>query len=118
MVSDIERATKWNKDNADYRREYMRNYRNTHIKYFRDYYTKYRQTHKKQLLNNYHHWVRTNQYKENVEAKIQRLNLIMENCACCNASKNIHAHHENYDVWNCIIFLCGTCHQKIHMGVL
>jgi hypothetical protein len=44
---------------------------------------------------------------------IKSVNLIYENCAICGGSPTV-AHHENYDLWNSIIFLCVKCHNDIH----
>jgi hypothetical protein len=102
------RAAKWNKDNSNYRREYMRNYRETHD--MSKYNMNSKKSHKK--------WEKNNRIKVNAKAWVYRNKITYENCAVCNSNKNIHAHHENYNLPNVIIFLCGTCHQKIHMGVL
>lgn len=40
------------------------------------------------------------------------------NCVACGAGKNIHAHHEDYGKPLDVIWLCGSCHIKCHMGLV
>lgn len=36
-----------------------------------------------------------------------------EDCAICGSSEKIEAHHENYDIPNCIIWLCAKHHLEL-----
>lgn len=48
-----------------------------------------------------------------IEYLIFKKYLAKESCAICG-NKNVHAHHENYNLPNVIIWLCVSCHGKIH----
>lgn len=37
-----------------------------------------------------------------------------EECALCGATEQIQRHHENYELPTVIIYLCNSCHQRIH----
>ena len=39
-------------------------------------------------------------------------------CSCCNRrmpKRLIHGHHEDYNKWWIIIWLCQTCHSELHL---
>ena len=44
---------------------------------------------------------------------VRHANLKYEDCAICGESPTV-AHHENYDLWYSVIFLCEKHHRAIH----
>lgn len=37
-----------------------------------------------------------------------------DRCTYCGKKKKNYAHHPNYDKWNEVVFLCSSCHQRVH----
>lgn len=35
-------------------------------------------------------------------------------CTFCNRDKNIQGHHKDYSRPFCVLWLCASCHQKLH----
>jgi len=91
MITEIDRRKyreKWRKKNLDY--------------YFKTYIKQYRVIHKDKYVARYRFYNLMYRYKQKYE-----------NCAICDSSNNIEAHHENYSIWNCVIFLCQKCHEEM-----
>lgn len=66
-------------------------------------------------------WRKNNPEKCNAHNKTrslrERKNWTSEKCALCDSNIDICIHHENYNLPYSIIFLCRTCHNKIHRRV-
>ena len=54
-------------------------------------------------------WTRT-------EKLIKKLWLSHDWCSICWTMWQTQAHHPDYNKWNEVIFLCPTCHQRVHAG--
>lgn len=76
---------------------------------------KYRQV--KYLANK--KWREKNADKNSAHTKISYLRqtgrLIPEPCKICGSEENVEAHHEDYSKPLDILWLCSTCHHKIHV---
>ena len=52
-----------------------------------------------------------------VEEAVKKCKIVSwEKCSSCGVSRNIEAHHEDYSKPFTIIWLCQSCHQKLHHG--
>jgi len=122
-------------------REYTRNWsRNNHklkTKNDREYYKKNKndincakrdkrmRSHRPRKLKPFHLWV--SKWGKNKNEKARRLihravgmgRIIKPNkCSCCKRKllkRLIHAHHEDYNKWWIVIWLCQTCHSELHL---
>lgn len=92
--------------------------------YFKGWYKKNkhkRNYHERNLIVN--EWIKKNPEKAEAQylinyaiskGKIKR----KEKCAVCNFVCKTHAHHEDYLKPYDVIFLCASCHKKVHLGIL
>jgi ribosome-binding protein aMBF1 (putative translation factor) len=60
-------------------------------------------------------------HKENARIYITKLKneralFVPDNCSNCNAICKPHAHHPDYNEPDNIMWLCHSCHVKIHIG--
>lgn len=39
-------------------------------------------------------------------------------CPNCKTLREIVAHHDDYEKWNHVRWLCRSCHQKLHFGLV
>ncbi len=39
-----------------------------------------------------------------------------QNCSLCKKQSDVVAHHTDYTMWNKIVWLCKSCHQRVHAG--
>lgn len=94
---------RWRETHRKERRQYERKYYHKHLSKYREYAKKYQKNHRKEHLAN----VKLNQAL--VKGKIKKLP-----CAICQTEKAI-AHHPNYNKPLEVIWLCKSCHEKLHL---
>lgn len=67
------------------------------------------------LLEKIHHPERIKARQAVMQAK--RRNLLQpQACQRCGSTKNLLAHHEDYNKPLSVIWLCNGCHQQLHNG--
>lgn len=87
----------------------------------------FRKTHKRDRGEKYYEkYIKSWQdsHPEAVEAK-RKFNYLIrygyiqkeETCAICGSNGNIHAHHPDYSKPLEVIWLCASCHKRLHSGI-
>lgn len=84
--------------------------------------------HKRGRKSAYVHRLSDNPYWEKVKRKVRLRD--GHKCRICGASYPLEVHHKRYKVngvsivgheleyMDCLVTLCGGCHEKVHKGIL
>ena len=108
---------KWK--NINQRREYYRKWRTTHRDELRKYQRKYYQKHHPECQSYFKNY--KEKYPERKRAiaivsyAIKKGRLKKSCCIIC-ANKKSEAHHQDYNKPLEVIWLCKSCHKKLHLG--
>ncbi len=113
--------------NKEHCAEYHKAYRARNKEYFSEQAKKYRKKHRAQLSAYYREWYRKNGRKRNKKAAtatgILNNAIFMKrikrpsSCEMCNREYDkINGHHEDYSEPLAVIWVCHSCHGKIHSG--
>lgn len=113
-------VTSWNLRN----KEKVKSYREKRKEKFRIYYKEWYAKNGRNRANNYQdcikEWVAENPHKVVAMRKARwaiKTNKIkkQDKCSKCNMNKKTVAHHEDYTKPLDIIWVCHSCHKKIHI---
>ena len=101
--------------------QWYREYRDKNREKIRKYNSKYNSVWRKK--NGYHNeskWKKNNKKKYDAEQKLNyyiRKGIIKkENCEICKKRESVHAHHENYNFFLHIHWLCPLHHKSRHLN--
>ncbi len=97
---------KWRDKNREKRRLYEREYYKRHHPECIAYHRKWRTRHKKE--SNVHNMI---------WRKVKAGKILKKHCVICR-NKIAEAHHQDYNKPLEIIWLCASCHKKLHLGQL
>lgn len=98
------------------RKTYLRRYWNEYIK-DPEKKKRHSQVGKKYAIE----WIKNNKYKYLAQKRFQRnfsnSKLSKPNiCSYCREIRKTEAHHEDYEKWAKVVWLCRSCHKKYHLG--
>ncbi len=95
---------RFKKKNPTYIKDYFKKYKNKNPFYLIEYHARYRKEHPLEERAR-----RTKQY-EIKSGKCER----PEKCSLCNKIGKICGHHSDYSKPLDVVWLCGSCHRKLH----
>ena len=130
LKSNSDYHKKWYKNNPDYHKDWVKNnpdkikaYRTKRkehqAEYYREWYKKHGRKRSKQQLESIKMWQKLNPEKCRTKdlvryaikiGKIKRPKI----CEICKEKRKLVAHHKDYNFPFRIIWLCYSCHKKLH----
>jgi uncharacterized LabA/DUF88 family protein len=117
----IEMSTKWRKEHPEKAKQYAKRKALYQAKYYKEWYAKNGRKRSSNYTDIMLVWRKNNKEKIKVSQRVRyaiKKGLITKplQCSICGRESRIHAHHEDYEKPLDVIWVCASCHKKIHLG--
>lgn len=110
---------RWRKNNPEKLKEYREKHKNKQDEYYLGWYQKNGRPRTEKEVENSIKWQKDNREKVSAHRKLYsaiKIGKIIrpESCTCCNKKARILGHHPNYSKPLTVVWVCSSCHKKIH----